>query len=342
MTRTRCLFVEVAQTILIGGVCGLMFLMAGCGTLDQGPDSEAVGGTEQSSLAPCQALPAPDGEASLPGGFYPLDIGNTWVYAGEFTITIDGGPPSVTPTREIHSLIGTEERFGRHYVLEKEFSIDEDGDTLSPYWFRHRQDRAGLYTADIGGNEPPLDDYPDAGFVSTGKQIRTERNSRILREIMRKAESGNREAYRRAWEDLCTKLRVIEAAMGVTTGPTSILHGPPGGVFPEEITRLKYPLHPSQHWTIRDDPFDGFGMVEAHEVLDLPPGRMGGYKIRIDSEAYGPNDLVHFWYGRDGYLGLSAHLELELIDPAGNPIGLMLFDEQTFLESLDLVKKGRW
>jgi hypothetical protein len=282
------------------------------------------------------------GGASLPGGFYPLDVGNTWTYAGEFTISVDGGPPTISSTTEVYSIIGTEERFGREYALEKRLGVDEDGDTLSPFWFRHRQDRAGLYTADIAGNEPPLDTHRGASYLSAAVDSRAAREDRIFQEITRAAHPGRREAYRRAWEDLCTRLGAIQAAMGGAAGPASMLQGPPGGVFPEEITRLEYPLHPSKHWTIRDDPFFVFGTVEAHEVLDLPPGKLNGYRIRIESDIYGPNDLVHIWYGRDGYLGLSAHLEVEIRDPMGNPMGLMVVDEQTFLESVDLVGKGKW
>ena len=342
MTRTKCLVRWAGRAILMGLAFSLVLLGAGCGTLDQGPDTPAGETIEESGLAAGQEPRTPDGGASIPGGFYPLTIGNTWVYAGEITITIDGGSPSVTPTREVYSLIGTEERFGREYMLEKRFNIDEDGDTLSPLWFRQRQDRAGLYTADIAGSEPPLYEYRGARRPGAVVERWSERSGRIWREIETGTEPGTREAYRKAWEDLCLKLSVIEAATGGAARFGSVFRGPPGGVFPEEITRLKYPLHPSQHWTIRDDPFFAFSTVEAHEVLDLPPGRMNGYRIRIDSDLYGPNDRVHIWYGRDGYLGASARLELEVRDHAGNPIGLMVFEEQTFLESLDLVGKGKW
>ena len=160
--------------------------------------------------------------------------------------------------------------------------------------------------------------------------------------ISRTLEAEHRDAYRRSLDDLCLRLRVIDSAIGRITGPAPVLQGPPGGVLPDEITLLKYPLHPSQEWTIRDDPFYVFGAVEAHEVLDLPPGRMNGYKIRIDNGLFGPSDWGYVWYGRDGYLGLTAHLETEILDPNGNPMGALVFDEHTLLESLDLVGKGRW
>lgn len=339
MTRTRCLFVEVAQTILIGGVCGLMFLMAGCGTLDQGPASEATG---ESVLGSGQDLGSPDGGVSGPKGFFPLSIGNRWTYAGELTILMDDGVPSVFERKEVRSLIGTEERFGREYVVEKQYNIDEDGDTLAPYWYRYRQDRAGLYTADIAASEPPLDGFARAPYLHSARGSRSERMARIWDRISRRIETGDREAYSKAWERLCVKLRAIGAAGEAGPGYPSLGKGPPGGVLPEEITMLAYPLHPGQEWVIRDDPFYVGAFVECHEVLELTPGRFGGYKIGIDNGLFGPNDWAYVWYGRDGFLGSRVHVESEILDPYGNPMGTMIADEYLFLESLDLVKKGRW
>jgi hypothetical protein len=152
----------------------------------------------------------------------------------------------------------------------------------------------------------------------------------------------HRDAYRKGWEDLCHKLQVIGIPMGRGGASAPVLQSPPGSVLPGEITRLKYPLHPSREWTIRDDPFYAFGAVESQDVLDLPPGKMNGYKIRLTNEFLDLNDLVYYWYGRAGFLGFLIHVEVEIVDPAGNPIGTVAIDERLFLESLDLVGEGRW
>jgi hypothetical protein len=343
MHRTMHRFVRVEEAVLIGLGCLLVFLMAGCGTLDQGPEAETIA---ESGLAAGsgngQELFGPDDRASGQNGFFPLDIGNRWTYAGEITIAIDGGLPSVIETREERSLIGTEERFGREYVLEERFDIDEDGDTLSPFWFRYRQDRAGLYGADIAANEPPLDGFAKASYVAGAVGSRSERMAGLWNRISRTVRAEDRDAYYRGWEALCLKLRAIESATGMRARPTTVSQGPPGGVLPEEIALLKYPLHPSQEWTARDDPFYVFCAVLCHELLDLTPGRMNGWKIEIDNTLFGPDDWAHVWYGREGFLGQAAHLEAQVLETNGNPMGTMVYDEHYFLESLDLVGKGRW
>jgi hypothetical protein len=111
--------------------------------------------------------------------------------------------------------------------------------------------------------------------------------------------------------------------------------------MPEELTRLSYPLRPGQEWTVRDEPFFG-SEVEAHDVLDLPPGKMSCFRIKMTNFAMGPDDEVFVWYGRDGFLGMSIHVEGEVIDIGGNPIGVLVFDQNMFLESLDLVRPGRF
>ena len=336
-----CLPARIEEAALVGVACCAVLLMTGCGSLDQGPagsEGEAMG---ESVLAIGQDVLAPNGRTSGHKGFVPLDIGNQWTYVGEFTLIANGGPPHVTQTWKEHSIIGTEERFGREYVLEKRLNIAEDGDTLWPLWFRYRHDRAGLYLADIAATEPPLDKSKDAPYVSPAADGHSEELAGVWQRVSRTIQPGYRDAYDRGWEELCLKLRVIERATGVPARFATVLQGPPGGVEPEEITLLKYPLHPFQEWIMRDDPFYVFYAVVGHEVLDLPPGRMDGYKISIDIDIFGPDDWVFVWYGRDGYLGILAHLEAEILDPYGNPVGHMVIDEHSFLESLDLVRKGR-
>jgi|GEM_PF-5819498 len=341
MTRSICLVSRAERALLVGLVCCLVTLGAGCGTLDQGPDAPAGETIEQSGLAAGQDNLVPGSRASNDKGFFPLDIGNHWDYTGELSVVIDGGAASVFETRQVRSLIGTEERFGRDYVIERRFNIDEDGDTLSPYWFRYRQDRAGLYEADIAGNEPPLDGSSKAAYVGRARGGGSERMAGVWNRISRTVRSEHREAYSKAWEEVCLKLRAIEPAAGTGVRFAALSKGPPGGVMPQEITMLKYPLHPSREWTIRDDPFYVMAAVESHEVLDLSPGMMTGYKVRIANDLFGPEDWACVWYGRAGFLGSRIHVVSEILDPNGNPMGTMVVEDSLFLESLDLIRKGR-
>ena len=342
MAETECLVFRLGKTVLVGLACSAALLAAGCGTLDQGPGESLGEGIGETELRSGQDPLGPGGRASDEKGFFPLDMGNMWTYTGELVLVIDDGPPFVTETREVRSIVGTEERFGREYVIEKQFNIDEDGDTLSPSWYRYRQDRAGLYLADIAANEPPLGRFARGAYPGRVRDSRLERMARIWSRISVRVSAEDRRAYNRAWENLCLKLRAIESVTGTDSRFAALSKGPPGGVLPEEITMLKYPLHPSQEWAIRDDPFYVGAAVETHVVLDLPPGRIGGYRIRIDNSLFGPNDRALGWYGRDGFLGSEIHVESEILDPNGNPLGTMVLDDELFLGTLDLVGKGRW
>jgi hypothetical protein len=342
MKRVGLMITLTSESLLLALAMTIVLSLLGCGTLDQGPADRGSEGSGDGWLAGGQDVPVPDERVPGSKGFFPLDIGNRWAYAGELTIVVDGGPPNVVETREERRLIGTEERFGREYVLELRFDIDEDGDTLSPLWFRYRQDRAGFYTADIAGNEPPIEAAVGVSHLRSNGRGRLERIAGLWQEIGPTIRREHKGAYEKGWNDLCLKLSVVENAVRLSTGPVQSLQGPPGGVFPEEITLLDYPLHPGHEWIVRDDPFLISYSVESHDVLDLPAGRVNGYQIRIDNGLFGLNDRAYIWYGRAGFLGLIAHVETEILDPNGNPMGTLVFDEETFLESLDLVGKGRW
>ena len=114
------------------------------------------------------------------------------------------------------------------------------------------------------------------------------------------------------------------------------MHDPP----PLEFTRLLYPLHPGASWTLRTDPIYSL-QVEGMDLLSTPAGRFNGWRMRLDVEGFGPNDVTHVWYGHDGYLGLKAHLERVAYDENWNPVGTMVIELTDRLDAIDLVKPGR-
>jgi hypothetical protein len=330
------------RAILTGVLLGLVGLALGCGSVDQGPAVTEEGAGEAGQFSREQDL-SPQGTDVVGGkGFYPLDIGNHWGYAGELVVILDGDTSSVTATHEERLIIGTEERFGREYVLERQETMDADGDTLSVSWLRYRQDRAGLYGADIPTSEPPLTRLARASAVPRNTDMRPRFFASLWREAAARVRAENAEAYRAGWDRLLRRLAAIDMSLGRASAADPALTGRPGGVLPDEITRLRYPLRPSQEWVVREEPFEVGSVVESHDVLDLPPGNIGGWRIRITNAYLGPNDLVHLWYGRDGFLGHSIHVEEEIVDPGGDPLGTVVLEESLFLDNLDLVGKGRW
>ncbi len=282
-----------------------------------------------------------------PTGFFPLEIGNHWFYRGleKMSIVEDGVvmfDPLVIRTSEEHRLVGSQELFGREYIVKRQVLRDDfRPDLLFTYWIRYRQDRAGLYEADVELTEPPSVIEGGRAHTELDRGAIGQRGAMLWQRILGTLHTEKRGPYRLAWERLTQKSRVIEDVLGRRTWRVPAPPGPPGGVLPGEITRLRFPLHRGQEWTIRGDPFSG-SVVEGVDVLDLPPGRMNGFRIRVTSEFFGPKDVVLFWYGRDGFLGLLAHIESEARDQNGNLIVTMVYDVSLFLESLDLVGERRF
>jgi hypothetical protein len=240
--------------------------------------------------------------------------------------------------REKRSIVGSEELSGREYMLENQVSIISSGidpdDTIT-YWYRYRQDRAGLYEADVATTDPPGDDGAAASPAGEDLSIGRTRWDMLWKKTVDGLKSIDKETVERARIAHFRKIEAVNELLGRGDGP-GLLAGPPGGILPDEIQRLRYPLHPKQEWIIRDTPLF-YSVVERQEVLDLPAGRMNGWRIRVYNEFLGDNDIVYLWYGRSGFLGMTVHLETEMDGVSGT----MISDEDLYLESYDLTGKGK-
>jgi hypothetical protein len=76
--------------------------------------------------------------------------------------------------------------------------------------------------------------------------------------------------------------------------------------------------------------------VIGHDVLELPAGRLAGWRIQIKPEGLDPDDRVTIWYGRAGFLRLSISLQSVAVDEWGNRIGTAFYQETKELESYEL------
>ncbi len=314
----------------------IISLLTACNIIDTGAGDTELQNTltsQQEAIFSKGAGPNNPGQ----GEFYPLAMGNSWTYRGERSMSIGDYESYYLSVQEMRSIIGTEELFGREYILEEQISILSGGifpeDTIT-YWLRHRQDRAGLYNADIAVNIPPGDE--GSGAVSTYEDLDSDSNqwNMLWQKIAVQLESFDDETIERARIEHFKKIDLINELLGRGDG-RALLTGPPGGILPDEIQRLRYPMHPEQEWVIRDSPLF-FSVVEGMDVLDLPAGRMNGWRIFIYNEFLDDNDIVHIWYGRSGFLGMTIHLETEIDGVSGTVIS----DEDLFLESYDLEGKG--
>ncbi|MEJ2721805.1 MAG: hypothetical protein P8181_11805 [bacterium] len=286
---------------------------------------------------------------SHPGrGFYPLALGNHWTYERRFEIRIipidDAGEPLTGETRDVFEgtverrLTGSEALFDRDYRVESlVLYVAGDPDTVRE-WRRYRQDRAGLYLADVSLHQPPAGSPPGSGVRVNGAG-RGALHPGIPRwdRIAHLFETMPSSAARDGWRRHADRIRRVRALLAPGALPT----GPPGGPNAEEIVLLQYPLHPAAAYAIRSEPFHVDSVVEALEVIDLPAGRFVGYRIRIENELLDPDDQVYVWRGRCGELGSSIHVETLAMDVETGEVVRIITEETDWLSGLDLNEPGR-
>jgi hypothetical protein len=267
---------------------------------------------------------------------YPLEIGNRWRYrriiAFESTVTGEEPTLEILRARVFDELIGVEERFGRDYVvLERVYDEGEAG--LTTQWVRYRQDRDGLYEADISISEPPVLEggvtRQQAGFaVSLPSTPALELSSQ---------QSPSLAAAR---AQLLQKLELLHRLRDGFGNSLAIPAGAAKDALDNELTRLRYPLHPGSSWTIREIPQVTF-TVEGMQVLRLRAGLFPAWRLRLNAEFLGPDDRVVFWYGRVGLVGMAAQLEIDLVDLEGNVIGVLSSHEREVLSKVELRRPQR-
>jgi len=307
-------------------VCLIALAVGACGnyeTPEMGPDLQSVVRADQSTSAPNSA-----------GDFFPLTIGNQWEYSATLTLFPEGAPPIVYRESEEREIAGTMNLFGRDYFVYERTLVPE-GDSGFVVLSLYRQDRAGLYSADTSLSMP----NPAGATLGTSARGRTSIYERMRDDVYDMSPAEYREAYLRACDRLIGKLKSADLSLGRSA--VSPLLGPPGGARSHEITMLKYPLHPGEQWTIRSEPFVVTARVEAQEVLDLAPGRINCFRLRVTNSLMGPGDIIFEWYGRAGLVREFVHATVEVTGPFGNPIGTMVVESDVILESLSL-SQGRW
>jgi hypothetical protein len=310
----------------LAGATILLALALGCSRdLPQAPDLQSA-----PTLAGGQNAPTTGN-----GVYFPLGQGNEWHAVGKarfVTVDLSGAPigESIAEDDYLRTIDGTEERFGRVYTLMREVfteSVDGGAPDEATNWVRYRQDASGLYEADVDPSTPPGGEPP--AVLAAAARART----RSMPEHLAGSVSvDHRAAFQAAWERLRARGDAIREAV---RGPGG---GPVRTAEENEITRLRYPLHPGQAWVVRADP-EFTSSVEAVENLDIAAGRFTSHRIRIESGLFGPNDRVHLWMSRSGQLALAYHLEIDATDQDGNVIGRVTNDYQDELHDLNLAAR---
>lgn len=137
-----------------------------------------------------------------------------------------------------------------------------------------------------------------------------------------------------------TGLYQLTAIVGENS-PASLARGinpfpPANGPIGPELALLRYPLRRGMRWDEGGFPLSRKRTVEGVDVLDLPMGRVRGYRIRVGNPDPAASDTTRIWYGRCGELLTVSHLAYPLRD-RGRVIGHVLRHETATLDSVRLV-----
>ena len=275
--------------------------------------------------------PVSDNEfrAHRPRMRYPLQLGNQWKYKAHVNIQVHTGEGEEPPREIIRTtkseIVGAESLFGLCYAIQ-ERTITEDtspGDVILQRVFL-RQDRTGLYEADVPiGDHPPVLARPS-----------TIEGQNTFDHYLADRDQGT--AWVRAHRELRHRASLVREMRhaGAWSGRNR------GGPTENELTRLDYPLRRGHQWVVIDDAFLMTATVEGREVLDLPIGRTPGWRIRLESDIFGPDDEVYMFYGRLGYLGWRLMVASEVIDEDGQSMGTLGFTDEEYLQDVEIDRKA--
>jgi hypothetical protein len=281
----------------------------------------------------------------LNGEFYPLSIGDHWSFHRTVTITVEvlTDPPDVrvesseaTLEREI---VGTEVIEGLEYLVERS-SLEVIGRPgVKTTWTRFRQDRSGLYVADVSSTQPPPSDLAAAASSDADGGL----VPYAFRKFLTGAGRPRSPAARLAMSEQLRRLEKLERSLepgDADAGGPAQGSGPPGQFFLGELRALDYPLHPGAAWFTRTEPFSVRSEVEAHEVVSLPAGKFPCFRVRVDNELLEPDDRIFAWYGRCGNLANSRHVETLAMDVETGEIARITTDDSTILSCVSLAEPG--
>jgi hypothetical protein len=275
------------------------------------------------------------GLVTTQGGFFPLTIGNRWIYRNLVRIRVvpdDGSEPTVS-TEAFTSdweMFCSESRNGTEYRVMRNADLSPNGTSVA--WRRYRQTGAGLFLINGDFELPPpcaRPDEPNARPASGTRPTRVDAFDALVA-----ARPAGEQA---AWRDALTRLEERMARIGAAAGLVPIGLPRPGGPLPGENTVLAYPLERKARWVVTED--QGFRVeaeVEGLDALVTSVGRFSSYRIRLFSSFLGPNDWIRVWYGPAGFLQAIAHVELDAVTIGGTVIGTAFIDQRQFLTDIEL------
>ena len=187
--------------------------------------------------------------------------------------------------------------------------------------FLMREDRLGLYERDVAAG-PNAEVEPGAvDGVAAGLAAYVDRTT---------GDAGQRAAFANAAAEVAQKLSIIQLASGLGRRRRT-------GADPNEITFLSYPLQVGTSWIVRASP-RFVRTVVGNELIRVPLGTLTAWRIRGDSELFGPNDRVHYWYSPLGLVRIRFHVEAAAVDSTGAVIGRVATDSDQSLTGVRILR----
>lgn len=252
------------------------------------------------------AVPVP---SSSQPGFYPLTTGNHWSYREEAVYQLYRDSVGALPPPE-------------HYVSTSTVDIGAPATADG-------RDYLGEVTT-IFGAGPPTTFTTLVRQDATGLYEWSPFRTRVRVPVP----AGRSPAETRVYAAAALELEArIAAVARVGAGAFRL----PPTASPSEVTRLRYPLEFKSQWRISTDRrFNSSAVVVGQESLDLPPGRLLGWRLDVISDALRPTDYLHMWYGTAGFLQQVSHFEVPATDASGNVIGNVVYDDRQWLTDYQL------
>ena len=313
---------NVRACLRCGGLLAALLLFFGCSSNTKSP------------FDPASSFDTPSGvDASRPirfgsfgrndisrDRFFPLDSGSVWVYTLELRTTlVDSTAPPQTFAEHgsvVTTMGGAYDVEGTPYTLSTETTRIPD-DRVFELAIFYRQDATGLYELDS-----PLPGLQTSVRVSA---LQDAFAARIARQP-----PAARSASLRALASLESKVARVERLLHAA-GP----HPATGPQGQPEIQRLAYPLFIGREWIVRPDPLFT-ERVDARQTIRVAGQRLSAWRIRIESEFFGPDDRVWFWVSPEGELRFRYHLVGPAVDDTGNVIGIYIAEEDQELVQYQL------
>lgn len=315
----------------------ILLCFAGCSAEHQSAPTAS-----DQALSSSQVISDGTVEGAASQAFYPLELGNHWTFQRHFTAAFRGSDGSTTPFFDATTLIETELECvealsGKNYVVEHDVETFENQTFES--WVRMRQDRSGLYEADVSTDLPPSCATRPSRNGAPQRMQEEDGEARIVERLAAIASSPEQlNALQQAWDRVRERQQILHGVVGPRVGFLGKAGGPASG----ELTRLRYPLHTGQSWIVRDDPMFS-SEDEGGEALHTAVGTISTRRIRMHSDLFGPEDDVVLWFGRhEGFVGVRAHTEGVVTDSEGNPVGTIVSDDVIRLVGIDLVGPGHF